>query len=154
MQSMQRRKKRLRRTRRTSVMRAHRRAAPGRSRRRGGTAQSHDPGEPNIHCQQRSDPAADCGNQFDPRTPCRVRHCARVGRNGVEYLLDVIADPSDGRVPELAGALWLPASRAQENAVIPPRGIEVVDLQCRPVELALKLAHRLRIHLLIDLDRK
>ena len=79
---------------------------------------------------------------------------ARVGRSGIEDLLDVIADPSDGRVPELAGALWLPASRAQENAVIPPRGIEVVDLQCRPVELALKLAHRLRIHLLIDLDRK
>jgi transposase len=29
---------------------------------------------------------------------------ARVGRNGVEDLLDVIADPSDGRVPELARA--------------------------------------------------
>jgi transposase len=45
---------------------------------------------------------ADCRHQLDPRLPGRVRDC--VGRRGVEQLLEVVADPADRRLPEVARA--------------------------------------------------
>jgi len=47
-------------------------------------------------------PPADLRDQRDPRSSCRVRDYRPVGRKGVEELLDVVADASDQRVPELA----------------------------------------------------
>jgi transposase len=51
---------------------------------------------PSVH------PAADRGDQCDPRTSCRVGIVAPVGRNGVEELFDIVVDSSDKRLPDIA----------------------------------------------------
>ena len=53
---------------------------------------------PSIH------PPADRRDQCDPRPSCRVWNVAPVGRNGVEELFNIVADPIDKRVPEIARA--------------------------------------------------
>jgi transposase len=45
--------------------------------------------------------------QTDPDSSCRVWDCGAVGRNGVEQLLNVVANPNDKRVPEIARACLL-----------------------------------------------
>jgi transposase len=51
------------------------------------------PHPPSLH------PAADGRNQFDPRIAGRVRHCGAGRAEGVEDLLDVIADPRTDACP-------------------------------------------------------
>jgi len=48
--------------------------------------------------------SADLGDQCNPGPSCRVRIVAPVGRHGVEELLNVVTDPNDKRVPDIARA--------------------------------------------------
>jgi len=78
------------------------------------------PHPPSLHS------ATNCRDQLDPRASCRVWDRGTVGRQGVEDLLDVIADPMDRRVPEVARACV--AARSIQLRMLKA---QVLEFDCR-----------------------